>query len=99
MTVEKPKPTQLLRPITTGAGSAMNQSQFLAITCNSLKAREKSRVHGAIGFPCDSHWLKNWRESFKPITKRSNRNHVITFDSHLKTALAERANQNVSVFS
>ena len=63
----------------------MNQSQFLAITCNSPKAREISRVHGAIGFA--SHWLKNWRESFKPITKRSNRNHVITFDSHLKIAL------------
>ena len=61
MTVEKPKPKQLLRPITTGADSAMNQSQFLEITCNSLEAREKSRVHGAIGF--DSHWLKNWRES------------------------------------
>ena len=44
----------------------MNQSQFLAITCNSLEAREKSRVHGAIGFGFDSHWLKNWRESFKP---------------------------------
>ena len=85
MTVEKPKPKQLLRPITTGAGSAMNQSQFLAITCNSLKAREKSRVRGAIGFA--SHWLKNWRGSFKPIIERSNRNHVITFDSHLKTAL------------
>ena len=28
----------------------MNQSQFLAITCNSLEAREKSRVHRAIGF-------------------------------------------------
>ena len=67
----------------------MNQSQFLAIILNSLKAREKSRVHGAIGFGFASHWLKNWRESFKPITKRSNRNHVITFDSHLKTALAE----------
>ena len=40
MTVEKPNPKQLLRPITTGAGSAMNQSQFLANTCNSLKARE-----------------------------------------------------------
>ena len=66
----------------------MNQSQFLAITCNSLEAREKSRVHGAIGFGFDSHWLKNWRESFKPIIKRSNRNHVITFDSHLKTALS-----------
>ena len=87
MTVEKPKPRQLLRPITTGANSAMSQSQSLAITCNSLKGREKSRVHGAIGFGFASHWLKNWRESFKPITKRSNRNHVITFDSHLKTAL------------
>ena len=87
MTVEKPKPKQLLRPMTTGADSAMNQSQFLVITCNSLKAREKSRVHGGIGFGFASHWLKNWRDSFKPITKRSNRNHVITFDSHLKTAL------------
>ena len=66
MTVEKPKPKQLLRPITTGADSAMNH------------------VHGANGFGFDSHWLKNWCESFKPITKRSNRNHVITFDSHLK---------------
>ena len=66
----------------------MNQSQFLAITCNSLESREKSRVHGANGFGFDSHWLKIWRESFKPITnKRSNRNHVITFDSHLKIAL------------
>ena len=87
MTVEKPKPKQLLRPITTGAGSAMNQSQFLAITCNSLEARERSRVHGAIGFGLASHWLKNWRKSFKPITNRSNRSHGITFDSHLKTAL------------
>ena len=90
MTVEKPKPKQLLPPITTGADSAMNQSQFLAITCNSLEASEKSRVHDSIGFGFgfDSHWLKNGRESFKPITKRSNRNHVITFDCHLKTALS-----------
>ena len=85
MTVEKPKPKQLLRPITTGAGSAMNQLQFLAITGNLLEARKKSRVRGAIGFA--SHWLKNWRDSYKPITKRSNRNYVITFDSRLKTAL------------
>ena len=62
----------------------MNQSQFLAIISNSLKAREQSRGHGAIGFGFASHWLKNWRESFTPITKRSNRNHVITFDNHLK---------------
>ena len=58
----------------------MNQSQFLAIICNSLKVREKSRVHGAIDFGFASHWLKNWRESVKPIAKHSNRNHVITFD-------------------
>ena len=87
MTVEKPKPKQLLRPITTGTNSAMNQSEFLAITCNSLEAREKSPVHGAIGFGFASHWLKNWRASFEPITKHSNRNHAITFESHLKTAL------------
>ena len=91
MTVEKPRPKQLLRPITTGTDSAMSQSQFLAITCNSLKAREKSCVHGAIGFGFGfaSHWLKNWRESFKRINKRSNRNYVITFDIHLKTALSK----------
>ena len=87
MTVEKPRPKQLLRPITTGTNSAMNQSQFQAITCNSLEAWEKSRVRGVIGFGFVSHWLKNWRDPFKPITKRSNRNHAITFDSHLKTAL------------
>ena len=87
MTVEKPNPKQLLRPITTGANSTMNQSQFLVIISNLLKAREKSRIHGVIGFGFAPHWLKNWRESFKPIIKLSNRNHVITFDSHLKTAL------------
>ena len=97
MTVEKPKPKQLLRPITTGTKSSMNQSQFLAITCNSPEAWEISRVHGAIGFGFASHWLKNWRESFKPITMRSNRNHVITFDSHLKTALKQR-NQTTNKF-
>ena len=96
MTVEKPKPKQLLRPITIGTNSAMNQSQFLAITGNSLEAREKSRVQGAIGFGFASHWLKN-RESFKPITKRSNRNHVITFDSHLKTVLLAISNKQLTI--
>ena len=63
----------------------MNQSEFLAITCNLLKAREKSRVQGAIGFGLASHWLKSWREFFQSITKRGNS--VITFNSHLKGAL------------
>ena len=64
MTVEKPKPKQLFRPITTGAGSAIDQSQLLAIICYSLKAREKSRVDGVIGFGYTFQWLKNLRESF-----------------------------------
>ena len=64
MTVEKPKLKQLFRPITTGTNSTMNQSQFQAIVCHSFKAREKSRVHGAIGFGFASHWLKNWSRLF-----------------------------------
>ena len=36
----------------------MNQSQFLAVICNSLKAQEESRLHGAIGFGLACHWLK-----------------------------------------
>ena len=63
MTVENPKRKQLLRPITTGADSVMNQSEFLAITCAPLKAREKSRVRGAIAFGFASQWLEIWRES------------------------------------
>ena len=98
MTVEKPKPgKQLLPPITTGAGSAINQSQFLAIICNSLKAQKESRIHGAIGFGLASHWFKNWRESFKPITKRSNCNHVITFDSHVQNAF--KSHNNIKIIS
>ena len=89
MTIAKSKPKQLLRPITTGTNSAINQSQFPAITCNLLEVQEKSHVCGVIGFGFDSHWLKSWRESFKPITKRSNCNHVITSDSYLKTALLD----------
>ena len=62
MTVEK---TNLsLRPITTGANSAMDQSQFLAITCNLPKAREKARVQGAIGFGFASNWLRKLAGDF-----------------------------------
>ena len=63
MTVEKAKRKQLLRPITTGADSVTNQSEFLAITSMSLKSREKSRVQSTIAFSFASHWLENWHES------------------------------------
>ena len=97
MTVEKPKPKQLLRPITTGANSAMNQSEFLVITYNTLKGREKSRVHRAIGFGFASHWLKNWQESFKPITKRSNRNSRNYFRQSFENCSINRAIVNLLV--
>ena len=64
--------------------SAMtNQSKCFEITSNLLLAREKLRVHGAIGFDFVLYWLKNWREIFTPISKGSNRNCPITFDSLL----------------
>ena len=71
-----------------GAISKITQSEYLAVTCNLLKAREKLRVHDAIGFGFASNWLKNLRGTFKPITKRSNHNWVITFDSLCGTALS-----------
>ena len=51
----------------------MNQSEFLAITSNLPKAREKSRVQCASDFGFVSHLLQNWHEIFKPITKKSAR--------------------------
>lgn len=43
----------------------MNQSELLPVTCNLLKAREKSRTQGqgAIDFGFASVWLKNYRET------------------------------------
>ena len=58
MAVEKPTPKLLIGPITAGANSAMSQSELLAITCNLLKAREKSRVQSATGFGFASYLLK-----------------------------------------
>ena len=65
----------------------MNQSEFLAITCNHLKAREKSCVQGEIGFSFVCHWMKDWREILKLIVKRSDRKRVITVESHLRIAV------------
>jgi len=61
----------------------MDQSEVLAIACDLLKTRGKSRAPGAIGFGFASHCLKNWREIFEPITKCNNRHRVITFYTQL----------------
>ena len=89
MTVVKPIPPWklLLRTIMTGANSSMNQSEFLQLHVTWPRRGKKSGVQGEISFGFASHWLRNWRAIFNPITKRSNRNHVINYDSYLKTAI------------
>lgn len=73
----------------------MNQTEFQEIKGNLFKAREKTRVKSTISlvwfgigfgfaFAFASHWPKNWRELFKPITERRNR--VINLDNHYKGA-------------
>ena len=52
----------LLGPISTGANSAMNQSEYQANTSGLVKAQEESKVQGEIGFGFSCHCLKNWRE-------------------------------------
>ena len=52
----------------------MNQSELIPFTRNLPKAREKSRrVQGASAFGFVFHWFKNWREIFKPMTRKINR--------------------------
>ena len=88
MTVEKPKPKQLLRPITTGTNIAMNQSEFVAIIPVTRSKRGKNHAYMVrlvlvlllIGWTTGPNLLSQ-------SLSIANRNHVITFDSHLKTAL------------
>ena len=51
------------------------ESEFLAIACNLLKARGKSRLQDAIGFGFGfaSYWLKKYGELIKSVTNYSNR--------------------------
>jgi len=39
----------------------MNQSEFLAFSCNLFEAQHKSHAQGAIGFGFATHRMKNWR--------------------------------------
>ena len=60
--VVKPKPKELLWPITADVNSAMNQSDLEANTCNRRQARENACEKGVIGFSFAFHWLKKWCE-------------------------------------
>ena len=65
VTVEKPEPKQF---VATNHNRSRQRDEPITIPSNyiELEAQERSRVHGAIDF--DSHWLKNWRESFKSLS-------------------------------
>ena len=54
---KKPIPKKLLWPINTEAKSAMNQSEFLSITCDLHNAKENSHIEGVIAFSFAFHWL------------------------------------------
>ena len=78
MTVQKPMPKQILQPIKRING-AINQSVFLEITFNFAQSAGKI-AHTSCDWFCFSllvhHWLRIWRETLKPITKRSKHNRV-----------------------
>ena len=92
MTVE-PIPKWLLRLITTGPNPAMNQSEFPVITCNLVKAREKSRAQ----LRCSWFWFyfslgEKLARDFYPITKLNNRNSVDTLTVIWKLLLSTDIN-------
>ena len=66
------------------------KSKFLAITFILPKEQWKSCMQVVFCFGFVSRWLKNWCKISKPITKHSNRNHMIIFDSQLKTTLLSK---------
>lgn len=81
MSVEKPIAKEPLQQITAGVNSAIDQSEFIAVSCNLFKARESSRVRLVLGFA--HRRLKNWRTT-KPSDTDGG---IITCDSHLKTTV------------
>ena len=86
MTVEKPKPKQFM--IVTNHNRSRQRHEPITIPSNYLKlARSAGKITRTWRDWFCFSLVENWRESFKPITKRINRNNVITFGSHLKTAL------------
>ena len=54
----------------------MNQSQFLAVTCNSLESREESRVQGAIGESADLERRSHERSRHEGLFWKSIYNNV-----------------------
>ena len=58
----------------------MNQSKFLAMTCNLLKTSEKNRVYKGRFVLLFNGW-ETGGMFYKPITKRSSRNFQQSFEN------------------
>ena len=74
--------------ITCLSNAPSHLSCFQITILNLLKSQEKIARVRLTGINFASHWLKNWRDILEPITKRSNRKGVVTFDSQFNTALS-----------
>ena len=67
-----------------------NQSELQEITSNLLETREKSCVKDPIGFSFTLLWLEKLTRDFEANHQGwQSQSILITFDSHLKTALIE----------
>ena len=76
-----------------------NRSKQRHEPINYLQVR-KNRRYRMIGFGLPSHWLKNWRDIFKPTSKRSNRKCVIkekwlSTSKYLPFGLVDRAEKRL----
>ena len=68
--LSKQFPTECRKTKTTLANhtdNPMNQSKLEVKTGSWLETRENVRLGVTIGFCFTSDWMKNWRNSFKPI--------------------------------
>ena len=83
MTVDNAKPKPLIRPITTGANSAMNQSD---LTCSKRGTNRAYKVRLVLVLLLIGR--KNGARFLNQSLSEAISNHLITFDSHLKTALS-----------
>ena len=73
LSVVKPKPKQLHRPITTDPDSSVNQSEFEVITCTQRQVRGNACVHPGISFGL-LIWSPEWRAFCQPYKNWSKAN-------------------------
>ena len=72
--------TKVITPAKHNTSKQRDEPIRIPRNCLQLtQSAGKLRVQDMIGLGFACHWLKKWREIFKPIAKRSNlsRNHIV----------------------